>query len=150
MPAALDAALAEAVAGSDVSGAADACSRRKSGELILEQELADVALAELLAQLEERPVADLLADRDPRAELVPFGGGRDLEQIQIERAADRLAERRRDEAGRDPAGGRGERGALAGAELVDRPVEDDEREDVRLLERRRARQLQLRLRRPCR
>ena len=52
-----------------VSGAAVACSAQEIGELILEQELGDVALAELLAQLEERPVADLLTDRHARAEL---------------------------------------------------------------------------------
>ena len=49
-----------------VSGAAFACMRRNSVELVLEHELGRGALAELLAQLEERAVADLLADGDAR------------------------------------------------------------------------------------
>ena len=43
------------------------------GDLVLEQELAVGALAELLAQLEERPVADLLADGDAGADVVALG-----------------------------------------------------------------------------
>ena len=52
-----------------VSGARGGLQAQEVGELVLEQELGDVALAELLAQLEERPVADLLTDRQPGAEL---------------------------------------------------------------------------------
>ena len=44
----------------------------------------------------------------------------------------------------DAAGGRRERRALAGPQLVDRAVEDDQRQDVGLVERRRAGQLELR------
>ena len=133
-----------------VSGARGGLQAQEVGELILDQELGDVALAELLPQLDERAVADLLAERDARAEVARFGRRRDLEEIEVERAADRLAERRGDEAGRDPAGGRRERRPLAGAELVDRAVEHDQREDVALLERRVARERQLRRLRACR
>ena len=47
----------------EVSGRGGRLQAQEIGELILQQELGDVALAELLAQLEEGPVADLLAER---------------------------------------------------------------------------------------
>ena len=52
------------------SGAAGPYQPQEVGDLILQQELAVGALAKLLAQLEERPFADLLADRDAGAQRV--------------------------------------------------------------------------------
>ena len=127
-----------------------ACSAQESRELVLELELGRVAGAELLPQLDERALVQLLTERDRRAEIAGLGRRRDLEQIEIERLADRFAERRGDEPGRDAAGGRRERRALAGAELVDGAIEDDQREDVALLERRVARQRELRRLGRCR
>ena len=85
------------------------------------------AVAELLAQLDERALADLLAERDARADRLSFRRGRDLEQIQVQRAADRLPQRRRDETAGDPAGGRGDGRALASAQIVNRTIEENER-----------------------
>ena len=65
--------------------------------------------AELLAQSEERALSELLPQRDARAQFPGVRRRRDLEQIEIERLADRLPERRGDEPGRDPAGGGRER-----------------------------------------
>src|SRR6185503_9739136 len=107
-------------------------------QLVLEHELGEAALAELLAEADERLVADLLAEREAAGRLPRVHVRRgDLEQIDVERLADRPTQRRGDEAAGDAAGGLRQRGALAGAELVDRAVEDDERQDVGLVERRR-------------
>ena len=61
------------LAAPDVSGARRPHQPQEIRDLILEQELAVAALAELLAQLDERPVADLLADRHAGAQRVALG-----------------------------------------------------------------------------
>ena len=53
----------------EVSGAPLACMRRKLVSEYSSVNSVVVALAELLAQLEERAVPDLLADGDPGAEV---------------------------------------------------------------------------------
>ena len=118
---------------------------QKTRELVLQLKLGRAARAELLIQLDERPLVHLLTERDRRPQIPRLRRRRrDFEEIQIERLANGFAERRGDEAGGDAARGRRERGALTGAELVDGTVEDDERQDVAFLERRSARQLELR------
>ena len=82
-------------------------------ELVLELELGRAVRAELLAQPEERALSELLPERDARAQFSGIRRRRDLEQIEVERLADRLPERRGDEPGGDPACGRRERRALA-------------------------------------
>ena len=139
-PGALDAALADTIGGPGSLGRCRPHQPQEVTHLVLEQELAVGAVAELLAQLEERPVTDLLADGDAGAECLALAGGRDLEEIEVERAADGFAEWGRDEAAGNATGGRRERRTFASPELVDRPVEDDQGEDVGFLERRRARQ----------
>ena len=52
-----------------VSGAAFRLHAQEVGQLVFEHELARGALAELLAQPEERAVADLLPDGEARTEL---------------------------------------------------------------------------------
>ena len=84
----LDPALTDAVGFAARFGRGGAFESQEAGELIFELELGDAAFAELLAQLEERAIADLLADGDAGAEIPGFRGGRDLEEIQIERATD--------------------------------------------------------------
>jgi hypothetical protein len=63
-------------------------------------------LAELLAHLDERAIADLLAQRDARPEVALLGVRRDLEQVEVQRASDRFAERVGQKARRNAAGGR--------------------------------------------
>ena len=70
---------------------------------ILDHELAQVAIAELLTEFEEHPLANLLTDGHARAQLARLGRRRDLEEIDVQRPADRLAQRRGKEAGRDAA-----------------------------------------------
>ncbi len=115
---------------------------QEASNLIFHQELGGTAIAELLAVLDEGTFADLLADRQSGAELSLVVGRGDLEQIEIERAPDRFTERRSEKTGGNTAGGVGERGALPCPQLIDRAIEDDEREDVRLFEWRIARELQ--------
>src|SRR6185503_15149913 len=83
--------------------------RRKPGfgaqelrQLVLQHELGEAALAELLAEADECLVADLLAERHAAGgiagDVVRRG---DLEEVHVERLADRSAERRGDEAAGD-------------------------------------------------
>src|SRR5690349_588135 len=59
-------------------------------ELVVEHELREAALPELLLEFHERLVGDLLAKRDaPRGLTRLRIGGRDLEEIDVERLADR-------------------------------------------------------------
>src|SRR4029077_8858599 len=91
---------------------------QEPGELILQHELGEAALAELLAEADERLVADLLAEREAPRRLPRFDVRRgDLEEVHVERLADRAAERGRDETAGDAAGRLGQRGALAGPQL---------------------------------
>ena len=62
----------------------------------------------------------------------------DLERVEVQRVADRLGELPGDGARRQPLRPLRERNLLAFTQLVHRLVEDDQREDVGLLERRRA------------
>ena len=126
-----------------VSGAAEPWKRRKLAISILDHELAQVAIAELLTEFEEHPIANLLADGHARAQLARLGRRRDLEEIDVQRPADRLPNGAARKPVAMPAVGR-QRRALAAPQLVDRTIEDDERQDVRFFERRRAAQFQLR------
>ena len=92
-----------------------------------------------------RTVASQIADRRrskagrfPR----PTRGSR---KCQIERAGDRVCERRRQIPNGETAGALGKIQPLAFAELIDRLVEDDQRQHIRFVERRLARQPHLRL-----
>ena len=67
----------------------------------------------------------------------------DLELVELERVADRPRQARRQVAAGQRAGALGERDLLPFAELVDRHVEDDQRQDVGLVERRVAAERQL-------
>src|SRR5262245_33347503 len=132
-PRLLDAAFADSVGRAGGLRRAAQLHPQESSELIVQQEFRGVVLAELRAGLDECPVADLLPNGQPGPELAFIVCRGDLEQIEIERPSSRFAEWGGEETGGDAAGGVGERCALAGTELVDRTVEDDEREDVRLL-----------------
>ena len=114
-------------------------------QAILEHELAHFLRAELLAEAHEQALRDLVSDRDQPAGRIAFARGLQLELIQVEDAADRLRQRRHDEARRrGPRHGR-DRRPLLGAEAVEIAVEDDQREDVGLRKRRRARERQRRV-----
>src|SRR6185503_668215 len=66
------------------------------GELVFELELADVARAEQLPELEEQALADLLADGDRRP-LALVARWVELEDVDVERPPERVGERRRHE-----------------------------------------------------
>src|SRR5262249_4222694 len=89
-------------------------------------------------------LSDLLTDGHLRA-AAAFRGQIDLEGIDAERVPNPL----RQFARQNPAGQRlgtlEKRDLIAFAELIERLVENDERQDVRLFERRRAGQLDFRL-----
>ena len=53
-------------------------------ELILDEELRDVALAELLAQFQEGAISDLLAERHAGAQVSLLRRRRDLEEVEVE------------------------------------------------------------------
>jgi hypothetical protein len=99
----LDAALADAVCGTGGLGRGRGLHTQEIAQRIVEQELGDAPLAELLPQAEERAIAYLLAERQPGPQVAVFGGGGDLEQVEVEGTADRFAEWRGDEAGGDTA-----------------------------------------------
>src|SRR3954465_12338482 len=96
---------------------------KKPRNLVLQLELRGAAVAKLLIQLDERALIHLLAQRDRGAQIAILRRRRDLEEVQVQRFADGLAERGGDESGRNPARGCGQRRALASPELVDRTIE---------------------------
>src|SRR6476620_10502617 len=101
----LDPALVDAVGRSGCLRRGGGLESEEAGDAVLDAELRRALLPELLIQLDERALVDLLTQRDRRTQIAGLGRGRDLEQIEVERLADRLAKRGSDESGRDPAGG---------------------------------------------
>src|SRR6476469_9921839 len=78
-------------------GGAHALALRRGGlqtkearELVFQDDFADLLAAELLLEAEEQRVADLLADGHDAAGAAGFGGGLDLEDIEVQGAAQRL------------------------------------------------------------
>src|SRR5215203_2707710 len=99
-PGPLDAALVDAVGRTARFGRAAGLRAQEARDLIFELQLGRVAVAELLIEPEERPLVQLLSQRDRCPEPSRLRGGRrNLEQIQIECSSDRFPQRSRDEAG---------------------------------------------------
>ena len=96
-----------------VSGAALACSRRNRASWYSSWNSVVLRAPNCWRSLKNARSSDLLTQRDAGPQFPGLRRRRNLEQIQIERLADRLAERRGDEAGGDAACGRGERRSLA-------------------------------------
>src|SRR5690606_26435426 len=112
------------------------------GYLVLEDELGGLLGAEALPDPEEQPLAHLLANRNTRGK-PPLALRLNLELVQLERVGNRSCEARGQIAAGQGAGTLGQRNLLPLAQLVDRHVEDDERQDVGLIERWIAREGQL-------
>src|SRR5438132_8262119 len=89
----LDAALGQAVGDAARFRRQPGLETQELRELVFQHELGEAALAELLTEAHERHVADLLAHRQAACRLAGhFVRGRDLEEVDIERLADRLSQ----------------------------------------------------------
>ena len=118
--------------------------RKQPRQVVLDGRLVVLVAAELTAEPRDEAGRQLVADRHPR----PAAGliGRlDLEDLQPEAPLERRDQRRGQEAGRQRAGADRELLLLRRRQLVRRRVEDDQRQDVGRVERRGAREPQLRL-----
>src|SRR3954471_24178954 len=112
--------LVDAIGGTGRLGRRVRVQAKKPRNLELHLELCGAAVAKLLIQLDERALIHLLPQRDRRAQIAILRCRRDLEEVDVQRFADRFAERRRDESGRNAARGGRQRRTLARAKLVDR------------------------------
>ncbi len=136
--AALDAARQRAV-GRRSGPRRSTLQAQELGELVFELELADVAVAEHLAELHEQPLRRPAGRPVTDGPLPGVAGRIELEDVHVERAAQRVGQRRRHEAAGQLRGALAEVGGLSLRQAVGRLVEHDERQDVGLIERRLAR-----------
>src|SRR3982751_646317 len=80
--------LVDAVGGAGRFGGGVQIGAKEPRDLILQLELRCRSVSKLLVQFEERALIQLLTERNRRAEIARLGGGRDFEEIQVERLAD--------------------------------------------------------------
>ena len=85
---ALDATLIDAVRRAAGLRSCRQLQSQEARELVVEHEFRRAPLAELLPQPQKSPVADLLTGGDPGAQLTGLSRGGDLEEVEVEGAAD--------------------------------------------------------------
>src|SRR5262249_23504314 len=110
---------------------------QQAGDVVLDRRLVVRLEAELAREAGDEARRDLLANRDAGCDARPRIGGRlDLEDVETELALNCRDEGIGEESGGEDAGPDQQILLLFGGELVRLSAEHDEREDVRLIERR--------------
>src|SRR4029453_10666615 len=104
------------------------------GELVLDDEIGLRLLADDLLHLQVEVLSDLLTDGQLRA-AAGFRRQVDLEGVNAERAPNRLCQLARHDTTCQRLGALKQRDLIAFAELIERLVEDNPRQNVRLFER---------------